>query len=446
MRESLDEKLILTNNREMTKEELSSAKGLYCPGVFHLFVNIEYDLKGGINAILFDDLPPEWSSTFLHEYVHFLQDITTTFGLLNILHLVEYLRNANEVIRSSSSGKITFPTKVTTKFNWGSNEKLKQVYSGQAGEVGEATSISYDRGREVIALAQGEPLEIDTFMVKCLDQERQSWSEFLFGAIHIKEGMAHIIQREFDPSVKHDSAPYRIAKQIAENLVPEVSHNDMFLSLCSASLMHYHPAQLFFDVLERLREDKRLSFSSPEGLYNWIMVSFVPEGEKSFRSLYEKHLDLAEDAFSSAIPFSIYRDTVTWFRHLLNEAKNLRSSSPTFFSDLVKTEGVVSPKFLKLINSLGVPLTTNRNSEGVFVPPAGLEDLQILPYQLKAAHSIALVHRGSRGCSMRKLCSADEEGPEVDRTCIDSPWVRSQRDQLCPFGQLWKAWGLPHDC
>lgn len=52
--------------------------GYYEPGLLHLRVNTDRDIRD-LNKVMAEDRL--LFSTFLHEYIHFLQDVTTTVGL-----------------------------------------------------------------------------------------------------------------------------------------------------------------------------------------------------------------------------------------------------------------------------------------------------------------------------------------------------------------------------
>ena len=71
----------------MTQEQLyAKTLGFYEPSLFH--IHLAYDVK----LDEWKNWPDEVLFTFFHEYIHFLQDLTTTSGLYNIFVLDEYLR------------------------------------------------------------------------------------------------------------------------------------------------------------------------------------------------------------------------------------------------------------------------------------------------------------------------------------------------------------------
>lgn len=72
----------------MTQEQLyAKTLGFYEPSLFH--IHLAYDVK----LDEWKNWPDEVLFTFFHEYIHFLQDLTTTSGLYNIFVLDEWVND-----------------------------------------------------------------------------------------------------------------------------------------------------------------------------------------------------------------------------------------------------------------------------------------------------------------------------------------------------------------
>jgi hypothetical protein len=82
--------------------------GYYEPGFIHLRVNTTEELND-FNKLGENAATAKWVSTFLHEYIHFLQDIGTTHGLVNFILAVEYLKNANIQVLESQQVEFRIP-------------------------------------------------------------------------------------------------------------------------------------------------------------------------------------------------------------------------------------------------------------------------------------------------------------------------------------------------
>lgn len=90
-----------------TQEHLyAKTLGFFEPSLFH--IHLAYDVK-------LDDWknwPDEALFTYFHEYIHFLQDLTTTSGLYNIFVLDEYLKYAVNYIYGLPKGTFKVPIPV----------------------------------------------------------------------------------------------------------------------------------------------------------------------------------------------------------------------------------------------------------------------------------------------------------------------------------------------
>ena len=84
-------------------ERYNTTLGFYEPAVFHIHT---------IGNGKLDEME-KWSqlqkSTFLHEYIHFLQDITTIQGLNNIFIRGEYIRYVSKLIKQQPSADVHVP-------------------------------------------------------------------------------------------------------------------------------------------------------------------------------------------------------------------------------------------------------------------------------------------------------------------------------------------------
>jgi hypothetical protein len=72
--------------------------GYYEPGFLHLKVNIDQEITD-LNQLARDAATAPYFATFFHNYIHFLQNLTTVSGLITSLFLIDLIRDINwEVI------------------------------------------------------------------------------------------------------------------------------------------------------------------------------------------------------------------------------------------------------------------------------------------------------------------------------------------------------------
>jgi len=94
-------------------------------------------------------------STFFHEYIHFLQDVSTTHGLLNFIHAIEYLKNANKQVTEAGVAHFETPLKITNNSNWLTNNRLMHIYRGCVNEGKRVSYLGYKANKEEVRDEQG---------------------------------------------------------------------------------------------------------------------------------------------------------------------------------------------------------------------------------------------------------------------------------------------------
>ncbi len=85
------------------REKLNTTLGFYRPTFFKMQVNHTDNLE---NLNVLSDIP---SAIYLHEYIHFLQDISTTYGYTNISRVVDYMKYVNESARNGTTRTFSVP-------------------------------------------------------------------------------------------------------------------------------------------------------------------------------------------------------------------------------------------------------------------------------------------------------------------------------------------------
>jgi len=431
------------------REHEFATLGYYEPGFIHLRINTHDDLKE-LNKITEPDSSPLWTPTFLHEYIHFLQDITTTHGLLNFLHAVEHLKNANKKVLDATATYFSIPLNLDNDFNWQTNRRLKATYRGRVtpwgNRVPNINYLGYSFTNEQIPVNGGEIIKVPKYQIQYYDTSAQSKSECHFGSIHIKEYMAHAVQNQFAPGTTHDDLPYLVAELIVKKEVPSLGSNpSLVIALCDASLMDFHPARLFFDAIERMKNNSSQIPTDVDSIYSFVFngLKFQANGvTQTVKTCYEETSKLAVDAFQSTLKAAIFKHNVQWFDELMVQAGNFRQNEQGFFSRLVTAPGMLSSTFRRIVTLLGVPFTTNAEFKGIFVPPERLKGLAIQPYFPKVFQAVSNTYGGNYRCSLHPFCETSPVLNLTNEDCLTQPWRRVHLPELCPYAQMWKTWGL----
>ncbi len=424
----------------MTEIELNEL-GYYKPGFLHLNINTNLSLEN-LNDLLVTN--KEVFSTFLHEYIHYLQNLTTTNGLYTSVHYIQFLKDIVWNIKESES-TFKVPLEINNKFNRISQNKLHKVY---AGDVKNFTNRIYYKDyffeEQLIELIDYTKIYPKKYYVNYLEIGNNSHKKYHFGSYAIKEFIAHSIQNKFIET-DHPDIPYLIADLIITKEIPKLSNNiDLKIILCDATLMSLHPAQTFFNTIERLKKEKNIP-AEPKEMYEFVYKNVHFESQfgkfNNINELFEKFYNDAVYDYSDALKSEIFFNELNWLKHILKEARELRLNNPTFILDLVKNQSVTE-EFSKITKKLGTPFFTNNQGFGGFILPNELKEIPNQTYLLAVVVEIINVIFGQVGCKMYKFCNNELTKNITSDDCLTKPWKKITDKELCPFCQLWKTWGI----
>lgn len=162
--------------------------GFYEPSLFHLHTRGNGKLRDMKN----------WSvsqkSTFLHEYIHFLQDITTIQGFNNFYILGEYIRYVTQIVKQSTTKEIKVPINpFLANRNVDQNWKVRRHTMGTSILVKDVISYSSKHLLDLVDYDNSQKIPLNVVSLNCFD-ERGCNVEVILGTLQIMEGMAKLIQ------------------------------------------------------------------------------------------------------------------------------------------------------------------------------------------------------------------------------------------------------------
>ena len=430
------------------EERLNMTLGFYLPTFFKMQVNTDEsfsDLKK------LDDIP---LAIYFHEYIHYLQDISTVFGLMNACAVVDYMKFSNNYAHKLDSNDFEVPVPIIDKdeFNIGFNRKLKTIY------LGDSKNIAFNAGdQNPILKIYLEEIDVQNYSntIQNIKQVyfETSYGKYCFGATCIMESMAYIGENALFPNlIPSPDLPYKSAEYVASHLYPAFSINKFnTFALCDISLFVFHPSKYFYDTLIEMKRQSWLP-ANPKDVYDFCLKNTEIEYENShnLNSLFEQTNHKAKKQLSDYFTADIFRDSKEWIEIILNSAKEMRNKNIYFILDIVSEGKLNSEIFLSVFRTLGSPLVTNNLDEASFYISENanhLENIRIdLFWALSQVHRIFIGQQ--RDCKLKLFCREschNDKIPDItDNRCSDAPWERATDSELCAFAQIWKMWGLQH--
>lgn len=237
----------------MEKELLEKAlRGYYRTGCFHIYLDGSFDQD--LTQMSQEDL-----GTFLHEYVHFLQNISTPYGIFEAAALNEAA--VETFVDIQPRDEIVLPYNAPQSEILKERLKWLEAMNGQT-VTGQDSLIEVDENKEILmgrmkisfSWRNGQLIILE-FYDKLGNVHRR-----VIGALDIKEAMAAAYQSLIDPDAKHPDIPYNLLRLFCKQYFPTIG-NDVkkFICLCYTSLFSLEPAYHFVQLCYEAEEKKDMS-------------------------------------------------------------------------------------------------------------------------------------------------------------------------------------------
>ncbi|MEA5257188.1 hypothetical protein VB264_05275 [Arcicella aquatica] len=413
--------------------------GYYKPNCFELKIDTFSDID--IAKSIKDPNDCTYTSTFIHEYVHFLQSLTTTTGLYHFfLDMKEFIHY--KTLMYKTDGYI-FPNqiKLNNDYNLLANrEIIVATYGDNQIKIENSKFINYTHSELTIKSNDVTPdVKLNKYEVNLFDDIKSEKIKVHFGTFHLKEYMAYAIQRKGFPETLLDEVPYKLVELIIKSIYPNFDNVDYIIALCDASLMYDNPAKLFLESIERMKKENWLP-QNIDDIYEFSYFSIG--GSEVIIDYYEMVLQNTSLSFKGIFDGEYFQNNVKWFEYILSQAEKLRKLNRGFFSELTEsTDKIYTKTFIKILNTIGTPFMLNNNFNGSMVLPDEI-NYDVKPFYPSAVFSILRNLRSPHnyGCALKNFC--DASGIETNDNCINSPWLRIKDDMICSYGHILALHGL----
>lgn len=408
--------------------------GFYLPAFFYMEIDT-FEPLDDLNKLSDDAL-----STLFHEYVHYLQDITSLYGLINICHIVDIQKTINHQILNEDDTNIPVPVIISNDEVAGINIDLFSLYHGDYD-----LDIPGIQKIEAVTLEPNELIagfeKVPGVVVRYKDGKGDR-GYFNFGAACVMESMAYLIQDYMFDEVRPPYFPYKTAKDVCEFLYPELAADQLSLILiCDIAYNSSHPGNFFYDFVCKTKE-LGIGPGNYTGLYDLLedfKFTDINQKQWSIYDIYKDKASLAERQLKDYFTVDLFKEIKLWFEQIIRLGTDFRVKNIGFWIDVLNFPTKIERRnaFGLLTQFFGFPLMTN-NLRDYYFQHSSVHPERIAA--LKAVNEINMIlFYSQEGCKMKDFCS---RGKDITSALCDRPWLRSKEDQLCPFGQVWKMWGL----
>lgn len=425
-------------------ERYNTTLGFYEPAVFHLHTIG----KGKLNDMKRWNL--QQKSTFLHEYIHFLQDVTTIQGLNNIFIRGEYIRYVTKLVKQQKNADIHLPIDplsadnnvdqnwLARKYTMGTNNSVEIILSYKKVQV--LTLIDSNNGKKI---------PVNGVLVRCLDGNLQQ-VDILLGTLQMMEGMAKLIQEEIYPTPVRYSPynPYYIARDVADMIIPGLSSKShVLIALFVLALQRSNPGYDFVEYLEfKAKNGFDADTLTAEVVYRDLQrtIMHLPVGTLNYKDSHDFYAGGAKDVMSEYLGGVWYWQNINrWFQTIIQEGTELKLNNPFLFQELAEGGDITTNNiFMMLLREFGTPIVTNSSHDFGFIRPNSVlltKRELINVYAMMQVHQVFLSN-GTYKCPLRKYCQNEPCGfrkQRVDIRCLTRPWERMKKWNRCYFNTWW---------
>ncbi len=418
----------------------------YSPAFFRMKIDGPYDLHD------FNEIPNAGLAFYLHEYIHFIQDISTVYGLMNIHNTVYYIQDTASRIGKQSETSFPVPYLLPDdKDDQGYfNHQIMREYRGSPIQPFRKKINVKDVEEIYISHANHR---VPFIQITAEDLSEGSEFKFVLGGNHITEGMAFLSEQYVYADLlalegivlPTSDYPYNVVSKLVDRFYPEMSFNiPAIIATCDASLMTYNPGLSFLRCLKHLKAINFLNNDFVASALYTELATLLREGHVSLK----KVSDTARDLLLKNFKVEHFEGNNIWINLIFDRALKIREDYPDFLIDILKPGDLKKNNdFVALRAFLGSPMVINSEYEGTFSLPHRFNSEKLHLSLFWAINQILRIFTNNKPlpCEMKSHCERSQlDGGDVvvDERCDIAPWSRCVDEKLCPVGAMWKHWSL----
>lgn len=389
----------------------------------------------------FKESPEEMSiehlGSFIHEYIHYLQQITTPFGLSFCHHFIKkYILYRDHINRHDP---VELPLRLDADYSF--VDYAENLLGARNG------TVNYSKGRVDRVIVESRNIDEakksrTAVNIGVVDDElgRTYENGFDFGYTCVIESMAHLIQSLVNPDVLELNLPikYRAAQMICREYCPEIAEDiKMLISLCYTALYFDNPGAAFFtmidyanaypgengiEIYKRIMRDHPRKYKGEEMPAYRMMHRMIDEFIINLSALIGHDLDYYRDVFENC-----KREASRGESKLLEIIYNRDISSKESIAELTRFFGI------PCVDSKRVEPIVPSFSEAAFLETSCLLSMETLVKRFEEKEGRVICSRFDR-CEL-----FDYKKRVTSQECVDG--CQWQKTENCFFTSGLKHWG-----
>lgn len=397
-------------------------KGYYRTGAFHIF------LEGNFSDDL-SSMSKSEQGTFLHEYIHYLQNISTPWGIfVGATHNSEIIETLESIIPVKS---LVIPytfnrsSLLQDRLTWINvmNGDNCHIYNGL--EIDQSYPLEYGIITKIIGKKNGNLV----YLKARLNNGKIIYLSF--GASIIKESMAALYQSLIDSETKHPDLPYNTVQILCNQFFPEIAKDTKkIITLCYTCLFDMQPG---FKLIELLKKASSAPQKSGFDIFDdYVNNTIILSGDEQLSVV--EHFETIIDLYKESL-MGLLRSNLQYLDDALNRVKLTTYNAPIL--NVLNDVNPFSIDHLKaLVGFLGIPFIHSANGWHFPKDSKNIASSDVIYiYGMSLLYEFLVSPRHPRVCPFAGICGSQRN------KCYDEPWLE---DEKCAFGYLSNELGLNH--
>lgn len=398
--------------------------GEYMKGFFKIGLNMKLEEGISINQMTTEEL-----ATFVHEYIHFLQNITTTYGVAyfndNSLFIQLFVSEASKCEKQIPFPFLEEKCKVENAYE---EMELRLFYLGDSEhkKIHHVNEIRVENDEIMKLIITDEDLKLVNIYYD------DKTSPYTFRTNCIEESMAYLIESEkFSGICRTNELPYNSCELICENLYPELAERkDIIVTLAEISLMHYNCGLMFIELLKMIKQ-KGMNFKNTNEVAT-NLKKYIPHLFKNYKQTFAKTAERINFLYPQNTPFE---NINIWLKNVLKKGYDYRNQFCNLISRMMDLcEEDCKKYFLVLTNEFGFPALCDKNNN-IFSTECDVS-FALVPIAI-----FNTFKSSETKCYLYEYCRVDKL-PQMNKNCTSAPWLQSEEKMLCPFALFWYQYSL----
>lgn len=417
--------------------KLDYATGFYNISFFNINIETEEELT--------QDVLKKNSATFIHEFIHYLQDLVLPYNIRYSLSNVRWFFNILE--SAHKSGSINRPF---SEWNNESSTLWTQFFRsfGADGSIDLVSKIGDVTSNFVTTSGYDGNLHIQRehrvyeYLLPVFEVGKSTPISYNLGARDILEYIAYKIDlKNFPNRPPAPQLPYESIDLIFDKY--GLSHISDDIRLCIAERCLYNDVPIHFLMSTLLGKDefkKYITDSSYEEIYNYLLFSTTITRDGQSETLIAKtQRRILQFAYELQLQYRGFDEIKKWILKV-NSFVEHNLSGRFIFSDLYKMNRDEMFKFINdVIYCIGIPLVMNSRKKYISIHSNDIEVSQFIQFYI-LQNFIYFVKSKQTNCPIYNFCKAN--GGLCNENCIINKQMTIKGNNNCYYRRFLEQYGL----